>query len=68
MTKPYTITLGQFRREVLSQLEKEPDSTKIYFGNGDLMFYRPKWRGDYFTIEFNQVYQVTADPDADPKV
>lgn len=33
---------------------------------GDLSFYRPKWRGDHvLNLEFNQVYTVTVDPEID---
>jgi hypothetical protein len=63
-SKPYTITIG----ELLEYLKNYDRSDRLYFGNGDLSFHRVKTRGDMATIEFNQLYQVTADPETDPKV
>lgn len=64
MKKPYTITVGA----LLDELKNYNKSDRLYFGNGDLSFFRVKLRGDVATIEFNQLYQVTADPETDPKV
>lgn len=61
---PKTITLG-YLRESLSEY---PDDTEIYFGVGDLSFYRPKPRNNgrpaLVQIEFNELYEITHDPDA----
>lgn len=65
MTKPYTITVG----DLLDDLAIHNRSDRLFFGGGDLSFYRVKSRGDDLVgIEFNQLYQVTEDPEADPKV
>lgn len=65
MTKPYTMTVG----ELLDRLKIHDRSDNLFFGSGDLSFYRVKSRGDNLVgIEFNQIYQVTEDLDADPKV
>lgn len=65
MTKPYTITVG----ELLDQLKIYDRSDNLFFGNGNLSLYRVKSRGDDLVgIEFNQLYQVTEDPETDPKV
>ena len=63
-TKPYCITVG----ELLDDLKNYDRSDRLYFGNGDLSFYRVKLRSDMATIEFNQLYQITSDPEAEPKV
>ena len=64
MTKPYTITVG----ELLDRLKNYDRSDNLFFGGGDLSFYRVKSRGDKLVgIEFNQLYQVTEDPDAETK-
>ena len=56
---PYTITVG----ELLDHLKHVPADTDLFFGAGDLAFYRTKWRGDkLLQIEFNQVYTVNIDP------
>ncbi|HBP87147.1 MAG TPA: hypothetical protein DD706_05560 [Nitrospiraceae bacterium] len=55
---PYTMTVG----ELLDYLKNVPPDTDLFFGNGDLSFYRTEWRGDKFLqIEFNQVYTVEID-------
>lgn len=65
MKKPYTITVG----DLLDALANHDRTDRLFFGSGDLSFYRVKSRGDDLVgIEFNQLYQVTTDPDSDPKV
>jgi hypothetical protein len=60
--KPYTITVG----DLLDALKHYNRSDRLFFGNGDLSFHRIKSRGDDLTgIEFNQLYQVTHDPEQD---
>lgn len=54
-----------FAAQVLAQAETP--GAQIYFGSGDLSFYRPKNRGPkegpaMVFIEFNEAYNVTADP------
>jgi hypothetical protein len=68
MTKPITITLGAIRAELLDLLSM-PDDTQVFFGAGDLTWYRTKNRGpivgtQLMQIEFNEVYTVTNWPDA----
>lgn len=66
MKKPYTMTVAEFKERIWSQIKDLPDSDEITFGQGDLSFYRTKWRGDHLlNLEFNQVYSVTSDPDGD---
>lgn len=51
--------------EILSELN--PGDT-IYFGNGDLSYYRTKERGNKLVnLEFNEAYIVTSDPGADSR-
>jgi hypothetical protein len=72
MTKPKTTTIGELR-SVLDHLQSLPDGTEVYFGQGDLRFYRIKPRhwvdGEkhprLVQIEFNEVYEVTVDPESD---
>lgn len=68
-TKCRTITVGEFRERIWNQLSAYPDETPVYFGQGDLVFYRVKDRGDsgspFLQIEFNQVYKLMVDPDAE---
>ena len=49
--KPHhSITVGELRRH----LEVFPDDYELFFGDGDLAFYRTKMRGDNLVqIEFN---------------
>lgn len=64
-TKPYTMTVRDFKDLVWEHIKALPDNDRISFGNGDLSFYRVKWRGDHvLNIEFNQLYAVTSDPEA----
>lgn len=64
--KPKTITLGELKSQ-LACIWDAPDDTEIYFGMGDLDFYRPKtrlYRSDsnvpaVVQIEFNEMYEIT---------
>lgn len=57
---PYTMTVG----DLMVHLKNVPADTELFFGTGDLSFYRTKWRGDnLLQIEFNQVYTVDMDPE-----
>lgn len=67
MTK--TITVGELRALMLHELNALPDNAEVFFGGGDLSFYRTKHRGPIngpvlLQIEFNEVYTVTVDPNA----
>ena len=65
---PKTITLGELKQALWGL----PDDTEIYFGAGDLGFYRPKTRKyrpgsdipAMVQIEFNEMYEITHDPGA----
>lgn len=67
-----TITVGELRRK-LEELLAQPDHAEVFFGGGDLSFYRLKNRGPrnpadgiLYQVEFNELYEVTLDPDASP--
>ncbi|HDR8944297.1 TPA: hypothetical protein QDA71_001277 [Burkholderia vietnamiensis] len=71
MTKPYTMTVREFKDRIVDQIKNLPDDSEIFFGAGDLSFYRVKTRGyidatdtpRIVQIEFNQVYEVDIDPE-----
>ncbi|MCW3644087.1 hypothetical protein K6Y74_12680 [Burkholderia cenocepacia] len=71
MTKPYTMTVREFKDRIVDQIKNLPDDSEIFFGAGDLSFYRVKNRGyigdsdmpRLVQIEFNQVYVVDIDPE-----
>lgn len=70
MTHPKTITAAELRVRLLDELNSLKPDDEVYFGAGDLSLYRPKDRGPVggprlLQIEFNEVYSVTIDPDAD---
>lgn len=59
MSKPKTMLVS----ELLDELSRLDPDDRLYFGNGDLSYYRPKYRGDKLvSIEFNEIYEVTCDP------
>lgn len=65
-TKPYTMTVAEFKSMFYAYIKDAPDTDLITFGGGDLSFSRHKHRGDHIhQLEFNQVYAVTADPEVD---
>ncbi len=45
MSKPYTMTVREFKDRIVKQIEHLPDDSEIFFGAGDLSFYRVKNRG-----------------------
>jgi len=50
--------------DLLDLLKNVDRDANLYFGVGDLSFYRIKWRGENLVhIDFNQVYSVTVDPE-----
>jgi len=65
------MTVREFKDRIVDQIKNLPDDSEIFFGAGDLSFYRVKNRGyigDSDTprlvqIEFNQVYEVDIDPE-----
>ena len=64
--QPKTITIAELKALCLNHLMMLPDDTEIYFGVGDLTFYRAKtrlYRADNRTpkmvqIEFNEIYRI----------
>lgn len=59
-----TITLKDFKEICLNELMSLPDDTELFFGSGDLSFYRLKNRdsdGSLVQIEFNEIYQITSE-------
>ena len=55
---PNRITVG----ELMEHLKHAEPETELFFGSGDLTFYRTKWRGDnLLQIEFNEVYSLDED-------
>lgn len=69
MTRPKITLLGEIRRD-LEELLKESDDTRLTFGAGDLSFQRFKNRGPIegpkvIQMQFNELYSVTLDTDAD---
>lgn len=73
MAKTKTITIGELRHD-LQALLSYPDDTEVFFGQGDLTFYRTKARHyrseksavpSLVQIEFNELYEVTLDPDGE---
>lgn len=68
MTK--TISGAEFKAHMRPLLDSLADDDEVFFGAGDLSFYRPKERGPangprLVQLEFNEVYTVTVDPDKD---
>ncbi|WP_175867892.1 hypothetical protein [Burkholderia diffusa] len=74
MTKPYTMTVREFKDSIVSHVANLPDDSEIYFGTGNLSFQRVKPRqysddsktvATLLQIEFNQVYDVAIDPEVE---
>jgi exosome complex RNA-binding protein Rrp4 len=64
MNTPHTITVGELRKA----LEFAHDDDRLFFGSGDLVYYRVKSRlgtghPDLLQIEFGNLYQVVPLPD-----
>jgi hypothetical protein len=62
-----TITVKELRVFMLAELNALQDSDKVTFGGGRLSFSKVKNRGPksgekLVDIEFNEVYEVVADP------
>jgi hypothetical protein len=56
----------EFRYELLMFLATLKDDDEVFFGSGDLSFYRFKPRGpitgpQLYNLEFNEAYKVTSD-------
>lgn len=63
---PKYMTGAEFRQHFLELAMSIKDEDFIYFGAGDLSFYRPKERGPIegprlVQIEFNEIYKVHPD-------
>lgn len=59
-----TMSGAEFRAHFAPLLASLKDDDQVYFGSGDLSFYRPKERGPIdgqrlVQIEFNEVYTVS---------
>lgn len=68
MTK--TISGAEFKAHMRPLLDSLADDDEVFFGAGDLSFYRVKDRGPVqgprlVQFAFNEVYTVTADPDTE---
>lgn len=69
MSKPLkTMSGAEFKMHFGPLLASLEDDDQVFFGAGDLSFYRSKERGPVtgprlVNIEFNEVYTVTVDPD-----
>ena len=68
MTK--TISGAEFKAHMRPLIDSLADDDEVFFGAGDLSFYRHKDRGPtvgprLVQIEFNEVYTVTTDPASD---
>lgn len=67
---PKTMSGAEFKLRFSALVTSLHDDDEVFFGAGDLSFYRPKERGPVngprlVNIEFNEVYTVTVDPDED---
>lgn len=65
---PKTMSGAEFKLRFGALMASLHDDDEVYFGAGDLSFYRPKDRGPVngprlVNIEFNEVYIVVVDPD-----
>jgi hypothetical protein len=65
-----TMSGSEFKLHFGALIASLHDDDEVYFGAGNLSFYRPKDRGTrnghkLVAIEFNEVYTVVADPDND---
>lgn len=58
-----TMSGAEFRAHFAPLLESLKDDDQVFFGGGDLSFYRPKDRGPIdgprmVQIEFNEIYKI----------
>lgn len=65
-----TMSGAEFKLRMKPLLDSLADDDEVFFGAGDLSFYRSKDRGPtngprLVQLEFNEVYTVTVDPDKD---
>lgn len=63
-----TMSGDEFKQRMKLLMDSLADEDKVFFGAGDLSFYRHKDRGPIngprlVQIEFNEAYTVVADPD-----
>jgi hypothetical protein len=68
-TATKTISGAELKLHLRGFIEGLADDDKVFFGSGDLSFYRLKERGPVegprlVQFAFNEVYTVVADPDA----
>lgn len=70
MNKPKTMTGAEFKMYFAPLLESLRDEDEVFFGSGDISFYRIKERGPatgprLVQVEFNEVISVAVDPKAE---
>jgi hypothetical protein len=68
MTHLKTMSGAEFKLHMKPLLDSLDDDDEVFFGAGDLSFYRPKERGPtngprLVQLEFNEVYTVAVDTD-----
>lgn len=68
MSKPKTMTGAEFKMYFAPLLKSLRDEDEVFFGSGDISFYRIKERGPVagprlVQVEFNEVISVAADPE-----
>lgn len=67
--KPKTISGAEFKLRFLDPCKNINDDDEVFFGAGDLSLYRLKERGPVsgprlVQIEFNEIYSVNSEDDA----
>ena len=70
MSEPKTMSGEEFRMHFLDLAKSIRDDDRVFFGGGDLSFYRAKERGPVegprlVQIAFNEIYTVSHDPSDD---
>lgn len=71
MSKPKTMSGAEFRMHFTPLLQSLSDEDEVFFGGGDISFYRIKERGPVsgprlVQVEFNEVISVVAAPTEEP--
>lgn len=68
MSKPKTMTGAEFKAHFAPLLKSLRDEDEVFFGGGDISFYRVKERGPVVgprlvQIEFNEAFSVPPEQD-----
>lgn len=68
MSKPKTMSGAEFKLYFAPLVQSLKDDDEVFFGSGNISFYRVKDRGPetgprLVQIEFNEVFSVVADPE-----